>query len=156
MTTRIFSTRLKYCSTVYVLFINCSIRFDPDWIGRWIELQAFSFSAIAWISFSDMSWGWGVMNRKRIVRSTSLARRIKSAKSNSPSWYELTFCPSSVISLNPRSLNRSTSSTMLCSFRLRSLPRVNGTTQNVQNLSQPRMTEIHAVIPSVRSGIMSS
>jgi hypothetical protein len=33
---------------------------------------------------------------------------------------------------------------------------VNGTTQNVQNLSQPRITDSHAEIPSVRSGVMSS
>ena len=47
---------------------------------------------------------------------------------------------------------------MLCGSRLRSRPRVNGTTQKLHMLSQPRMMEMKAVTPlsSRRTGWISA
>ena len=47
---------------------------------------------------------------------------------------------------------------MLCASRLRSRPRVKGTTQNEHILSQPRMMLMKAVMPLEfsRTGVMSA
>eukprot|EP00958_Prasinococcus_capsulatus_P000864 scaffold66_cov390-Prasinococcus_capsulatus_cf.AAC.5 len=56
------------------------------------------------------------------------------------SAYEFTFCPSNVISRIPSSsTSRRTSRLIDCHGRLLSRPRVNGTTQKLHMLSQPRM-----------------
>ena len=47
---------------------------------------------------------------------------------------------------------------MVCGSRLRSVPRVYGTTQNEHTLLQPRMMEMKAETPflSMRAGVMSA
>ena len=97
-----------------------------------------------------------MVNRTRTDGSTAATASMRSAKSCGPSEYEFTFCPRSVTSLYPRAASASTSETMPAKERLRSRPRVNGTTQNEQNLSHPRMMEIQALTPPVRSGTRSS
>src|SRR5581483_3779227 len=52
---------------------------------------------------------------------------------------EFTFCPSSWISVYPSSAICRASCNTDCDVRLRSFPRVNGTTQYAQNLSHPSM-----------------
>ena len=77
---------------------------------------------------------------------------------NAPSGVlnELTFWPKRVISINPSEIHFLVSSTILSMDLLRSRPLVKGTIQKVQNLSQPRIIEIQAFIPSFLDGYRSS
>ena len=68
----------------------------------------------------------------------------------SPSCTSSRSVPASVTSLKPLDAKLLHLAHDASIDRLRSRPRVKGTTQNVQNLSQPRITDIHALIPSVR------
>ena len=71
------------------------------------------------------------------------------------SQYEFTFYPSKVISLIPPSANLRTSSVMDKTERLRSLPRVNGTTQKLHMLLHPLIIDTYADSPLCRTGVMS-
>ena len=117
-----------------------------------------SWDAIVRSTSSEMSWGLEVENL--ILRpgtvSATLARR--AAKSTSPSRYESTFCPSSVISLYPADAHSHASRTIVLQSRLRSAPRVYGTTQYEHTLLHPRIMEMNADTPlrSSLTGEMSA
>lgn len=71
--------------------------------------------------------------------------------------YESMFWPSRVTSRYPSFSKAAISESIVCGSRLRSRPRVYGTTQYVHILSQPRMTDTNAVtpLPDKRTGDIS-
>src|SRR5882757_7610303 len=87
------------------------------------------------------SRGCDVVNRTRLTPDISPIAPSTSEKLILPegSRYELTFCPNNWMSVYPDSAMRRASVSTLSEVRLRSLPRVYGTTQYEQNLSQPSM-----------------
>src|SRR5690606_33097562 len=119
-------------------------------------LEMLSYSAIVSSSFCEQSYGCDVVYLILTSGNSLAVNPSKSAKSTSSYLYEFTFCPNSHISLIPSSLSLIASLTIFLWFLLRSLPLVKGTTQKVQNLSQPRIIESHAVIPSFLIGRISS
>ena len=58
----IFSTKFKYCSFVYFLFISFKTFVFPDCNGKCTNLHTFSQSAIASITSSVKSFGCGDTN----------------------------------------------------------------------------------------------
>ena len=97
-------------------------------------------SAIAAITSSVNSAGCGEVNRTR--SSPSISPQARSSLENawrSPNStpYALTFCPSRVTSLTPSATSARISARMSPGRRSFSLPRSDGTMQNVQVLLQP-------------------
>ena len=148
----IFSTKFRYCSLVYFLFIFFKTSVLPDWSGKWIILHTFSQSLIASITSSEKSFGCGEINL-----ILSIPDILFTALNNSENFvipklpfplYELTFCPNKVISLYPSFANSSTSFIISCGSLLLSLPRTYGTMQYVQKLLQPFIIVTDAFILS--------
>src|SRR5919112_526228 len=126
-----------------------SRRLEPDWSGRWTWSQTPSHSTIAAITGSRKSFGCGLVKRMRSMPGTaSQARRsspnsvlIAGARSRPQ---ELTFWPSSVISLTPSRASALTSATTSPGRRLCSRPRTAGTMQYAHLELQPIDTCTHA------------
>src|SRR5438132_1012619 len=119
------------------------MRFDPDWSGRCRASQTFGTSRRARTRRLVRLYGFEVMNRIRRMLSSSFTRSSSAARSvggvrSRP--YALTVCPSSVTSRTPARASSRISARIAAGAWLRSRPRVTGTTQNVQCLSQPSMT----------------
>ena len=119
------------------------MRFDPDWSGRCSASQTFGTSRRARTRRLVRLYGFEVMNRIRRMPSSSFTRSSSAARSvggvrSRP--YALTVCPSSVTSRTPARASSRISARIAAGAWLRSRPRVTGTTQNVQCLSQPSMT----------------
>ena len=102
----------------------------PDCSGRCACSQTDAHSAIASITGARKSFGCGDVKRSRSTPSTASQARSSSAKSLPSSRpYELTFWPSSVISLTPSPARRVTSATISPGRRETSRPRTAGTMQ---------------------------
>src|SRR5690606_34691539 len=121
-------------------------------------LQILSYRAMVWRTSSVISLGCEVENLTRSNGLTWATRSNRLAKFNPSYLYESTFCPNSVTSRYPALKRSAASLTIECGSRLRSRPRVKGTTQKEHMLSQPRMMEINAVTPLVfrRTGLISA
>jgi hypothetical protein len=111
------------------------------------ECITLGVSAIAAMTSSVKSFGWGEVKRTR--SSPSMPPQARSSLPNasrSPNStpYELTFCPSSVTSRTPSATSASTSASTSPGRRSFSVPRSDGTMQNVQVLLQPTLIDTHA------------
>src|SRR4051812_25816104 len=129
--------------------MSFSSRDDPDWSGRCTCSHTASHSAIAAITGSRKSFGCGLVKRIRSIPATASHARSSSPNSVRMSGtrsrpHELTFWPSSVISLTPCSARRCTSATISPGRRLCSRPRTEGTMQYEHFELQPIETWIHA------------
>src|SRR6202000_1233945 len=127
-----------------------------------------SYLLIVYKTSSVISLGCEVEKRTRrsgLISATISSRLAKlTLITSSDSWfspplhlYESTFCPNKVTSRYPR-LNKSVHSLMMeKGSRLRSRPRVNGTTQKEHILSHPRIIDTKAFIPLLfkRTGLIS-
>ena len=110
-------------------------------------------SAIAAMTSSVKSRGCGEVNRTRSSPSTSPQARSSLPKANrspKPTPYELTFWPRSVTSITPSATSASISASTSPGRRSCSVPRSEGTMQNVQVLLQPTLTETHAAYADSR------
>src|SRR5919197_205120 len=110
------------------------MRDEPDCSGRCACSQTASHSAIAAITGSRKSFGCGDVKRIRSTPSTASQARSNSPKSvlipgSRSRPQELTFWPSSVISLTPLPASRVTSARISPGRRLCSRPRTAGTMQ---------------------------
>ena len=103
------------------------MRVEPDCIGRCTCSHTLSVSAIARITRSLKSFGCGLVKRSLFTPDTPPTARSRSAKSWTPSKYELTVWPMSTISEIPEATTDSVSRITSGSWRLRSGPRVVGT-----------------------------
>ena len=114
----------------------------------------FGVSAMAAITSSVKSLGWGEVNRTRSrpgtspQRRSSLANALRSPKSTP---YAFTFCPSRVISCTPSATSISISARISPGRRSTSLPRSAGTMQKVQVLLQPTLIETQAAYAESRA-----
>ena len=149
MAARSRSTRARYRSGVYVRRIALRIRCEPDCSGRCTCSQTASHSAMAAITGSRKSFGWGLVKRMRSMPSTASQARSSSPNSvctpgSRSRPHEFTFCPSRVISRTPAAARRVTSATMSPGRRLCSRPRTAGTMQYEQAELQPIDTCTHA------------
>ena len=115
----------------------------------------FGVSAMAAITSSVKSFGWGEVNRTRSrpgtspQRRSSLANALRSPKSTP---YAFTFCPSRVTSCTPSATSISISARISPGRRSISLPRSAGTMQKVQVLLQPTLIETQAAYAESRAG----
>ena len=154
---RIRSITLRYSSAVCLRFIALRIRLLPDCTGKCKYGISLSHVPCASIRSSVMSLGCEVVKRMRSKPSILSSCQISCASdvskpSSAAPWYAFTFWPSNVISRTPRSTRSRASVTMRDAGRLTSAPRVYGTTQNAQNLSQPSWTVRNAVGPRLALG----
>ena len=104
------------------------------------ECMTFGVSAIAAITSSVKSLGCGLVKRTRSRPSISPQARSSlpnACRSPNSTPYELTFWPSRVISRTPSATSASTSARMSPGRRSFSVPRSDGTMQNVQVLLHP-------------------
>ena len=126
---RIASMRSRYHSRVYLRFMALSITLLPLCTGRWMLLHTLGSSAITWSVSSLMSLGCEVVKRMRVWGAWRATVRnscgnVTVSPSAPSKQYEFTFCPRSMISLNPFDTRSSTSFRMLCTSRLLSRPLV--------------------------------
>src|SRR3990170_7062314 len=116
-------------------------------MGRCMFSHTLGSDETASISLSSKSAGCDVTNLILSIPSISFIIFNRSASLELPPGslpYESTFCPNNVTSLKPFAASPLTSLHMSSGCLLLSRPRVNGTTQNVQNLSQPSTIPTHA------------
>src|SRR4030067_2586298 len=109
-------------------------------MGRCMFSHTLGSDEIASTSLSSKSAGCDVTNLILSIPSVSFIIFNRSARFVLPPRslpYESTFCPNNVTSLKPFAASPLTSLHISSGCLLLSLPRVKGTTQNVQNLSQP-------------------
>src|ERR1700719_2021993 len=107
-------------------------RSEPDCTGRCTWLHNFGCDSIAVTISAVKPRGCDVVNRTRRIPGTSATASSKSEKRTllcEGSAYEFTVCPSNCTSEYPRSARWRTSLTIEALARLRSGPRVYGTTQ---------------------------
>ena len=120
---------------------------EPDCSGMCSWGITFGVSAMAAITSSVKSFGWGEVKRTRSSPSISPQARsslAKAPRSPNSTPYALTFWPSRVISWTPSATRASISARMSPGRRSVSLPRSAGTMQKVQVLLQPTLTETQA------------
>ena len=113
----------------------------------------FGVSAIAAITSSLNSAGWGEVKRTRSSPSTSPQARSSfenACRSPNSTPYALTFCPSNVTSETPSPTSARTSARMSPGRRSFSLPRRLGTMQKVQVLLHPTLTLTQAAYADSR------
>ena len=113
----------------------------------------FGVSAIASMTSSVNSAGCGEVNRTRSSPSISPQARSSlenACRSPNSTPYALTFCPSRVTSLTPSATSASISARMSPGRRSFSLPRSDGTMQNVQVLLQPTEIDTQAAYADSR------
>ena len=117
------------------------------------EGMTFGVSAIAAMTSSVKSAGCGEVKRTRSSPSTDPHARnslAKAARSPNSTPYAFTFWPSSVTSLTPSATSASISARMSPGRRSFSLPRSDGTMQNVHVLLHPTEMETHAAYADSR------
>jgi hypothetical protein len=117
------------------------------------EGMTFGVSAIASITSSVNSAGCGEVKRTRSSPSISPHARSSfenACRSPNSTPYALTFWPSRVTSVTPSATRASTSARISPGRRSFSLPRSDGTMQNVQVLLHPTETDTHAAYADSR------
>jgi hypothetical protein len=120
---------------------------EPDCSGMCREGMTFGVSAMAAMTSSVKSFGCGDVNRTRSRPSTPPQARSslpKASRSPNSTPYELTFWPSNVTSSTPSATSASISASTSPGRRSFSVPRSDGTMQNVQVLLQPTLIDTQA------------